>query len=312
MIFKDKNDPKKFVSKQNLSGLILTEESYDFPKILIVEVSNILDDAMKSLYQYESTSCYFDRYTEKDNMSLNNFKSIIDQCKDIDTSIILTGSCDPNRHPDFQGMVEYCNDLNMRPSIITSGTMIVDPILDLFREYCDSIIVRWYNHPNTHLILDRLISSEIKTGLYFLLNSSTIKDANLRLSLHGDFHRGIDSIVFCKDRNDSTDGTRNIDTKDARIARFLKYMTTIDYDFDIGVDSFLLSSLKNVDESISYDRKSYEEGNISAYITSDMKMIPYKNFQTDSMDDSFDLTKNSIKSIWKDNWFEEYRKEMMV
>ena len=59
-------------------------------------------------------------------MTLENFKSIIDQVKHHVNQVALGGRGDPNLHPQFKEFVEYAKNNGVIPNYTTSGVNLTE------------------------------------------------------------------------------------------------------------------------------------------------------------------------------------------
>ena len=73
------------------------------------------------------------------NMTLENFKSIIDQGKRNLYQVALGGRGDPNTHEDFEEILKYCVKNRIVPNYTTSGFDLTDEQIDLTKKYCGAV-----------------------------------------------------------------------------------------------------------------------------------------------------------------------------
>ena len=74
------------------------------------------------------------------HMKLSDFMSIIDQTCHHTNQIALGGRGDPNKHPDFGKMLEYCRKNNVVPNYTTSGIDLTDDEIELSK-MCGAVAV---------------------------------------------------------------------------------------------------------------------------------------------------------------------------
>ena len=94
---------------------------------------------------------------------------------------------------------------------------------------------------------------------------------------------------------------------DKRVKEFFEIIDTGKFDFKIGFDSCTIPALINMTSNINNDSfDTCEGGRWSAYITSDMKMLPC-SFDNQDMRWAVDLKMNTIQEAWDSKQFEDFR-----
>ncbi len=83
--------------------------------------------------------CYQGRKYE-DNMTLDNFKKIIDESKYHANQVALGGRGDPNLHENFKEILEYCRENNVTPNYTTSGNNLTDEQIEISK-LCGAVAV---------------------------------------------------------------------------------------------------------------------------------------------------------------------------
>jgi len=83
--------------------------------------------------------CYQGRAYE-DNMTLDNFKKIIDEAKYHTNQVALGGRGDPNLHENFKEILEYCRENNVVPNYTTSGNNLTDEQIEVSK-LCGAVAV---------------------------------------------------------------------------------------------------------------------------------------------------------------------------
>lgn len=280
-----------------------------FPELLDIGIMGHCIHREKGYCYKYGIECYQDGLnTVRDNMTLDNFKRIIDECKGKTYQVALGGRGDPNYHENFGDILKYCQENNIVPNYTTSGIMLTPEAVKLSKEYCGAVAVSWHNFSYTHSALDMLIKAGVKTNIHYVLNNKTIQDACLRLSLGGDFHQGINAVVFLMHKPVGLGTDANVlHMDDDRVKRFFDYIDKGNFPFKIGFDSCSVPGLLNLSTSI--DRQSIdtcEGARWSAYISSDMKMMPC-SFDNQEENWAYDISEDTIENAWNSPQFEDFR-----
>lgn len=75
------------------------------------------------------------------NMKFDDFKKIIDQCKNHLNQVALGGKGDPNKHEHFREILKYCKSNGVVPNYTTSGNGLTDWQVYITKKYCGAVAV---------------------------------------------------------------------------------------------------------------------------------------------------------------------------
>lgn len=90
--------------------------------------------------------------TQKPNMSLDNYKKIIDQCKGNLFQVALGGRGDVDQHENFEEILKYTRDNDIIPNFTSSGLGFTKEIVDICKKYCGAIAISQYSRQNQYTI----------------------------------------------------------------------------------------------------------------------------------------------------------------
>lgn len=79
------------------------------------------------------------------NMSLENYKKVIDQSEGRMFEIALGGRGDPDMHEDFEEILKYTREHNIVPNFTTSGLGMTPEKAALCKKYCGAVAVSQYS-----------------------------------------------------------------------------------------------------------------------------------------------------------------------
>ena len=116
--------------------------------------------------------CYQGQVT-RPNMTLDDFKLIIDQSKDFINQVALGGKGDPNLHENFHEIVKYCRDNGIVPNYTTSGNSLTDEQVEITKQYFGAVAVSSYNKDFTYEALNKFIKAGVKTNIHFVVSTET-------------------------------------------------------------------------------------------------------------------------------------------
>ncbi len=279
-----------------------------FPELLDVGIMGYCRHGQSGLCLKAGIECYQDGpHQQKPNMSLQDFEDIAFQCRQQTYQFALGGCGDPDQHEHFQEILEICTHAGIVPNFTTSGFGIGEEQAQLCGKYCGAVAVSWYRSEYTKKAVELLVKAGVKTNIQYVLNKSTVHEAVERLKAH-EFPEGINAVVFLLHKPVGLGKRENIITADhAEFQRLLQLVVSGKIAYKIGFDSCTIPALINTEGNIAVDSLDTCEGaRWSAYISSDMKMMPC-SFDNQEMRWAVDLRKYTIKEAWNSTKFEEFR-----
>jgi len=251
--------------------------------------------------------CYQDGLNIKqNNMSLPDFKRIIDEIKGSALQCALGGRGDPNKHEHFEEILCYCRENSIVPNYTTSGLDLTDKEIRATVKYVGAVAVSFYRHKHTFEAINKFIDQGVKTNIHYVLSKSSIAEAIDRLK-NERFPENINAVIFLLHKPVGLGTQGNVlSPDDKNLKPFFSMINSVKFPFKIGFDSCSVAGLLNYAKQI--DRKTLdpcEGGRFSCYIGPDMKMTPCSFDQ--KMKYSVDLKEKMIKDAWNSQAFELFR-----
>lgn len=279
-----------------------------FPELIDVGVMGSCSHGKNGLCIKSGVQCYQNGLkTRMPNMSLDNFKRIVDECKGKTYQLALGGRGDVDQHENFEEIVKYCRENNIVPNFTSSGLGFTDEIVQICKKYCGAVAISWYRQEHTHRAIQMLLDAGIKTNIHYVLGNNSIDEAIKRLK-NNDFPKGINAIIFLLHKNVGLGQDSNVlSINDERVKEFFKVIDTNQLDFQVGFDSCTIPGLLNLTKNInpdSYD--TCEGGRWSMYITADMKALPC-SFDNQDMRWAYDISNDTIQNAWDSKQFDDFR-----
>lgn len=255
-----------------------------------------------------NVDCYqkaIDRTGE--NMSVENFKRILEECKGKCFQFALGGAGDVDTHENFEEILSLCREYDIVPNFTTSGIAMTKEKTEICKEYCGAVAVSEHFAPYTDRAIDMLLEAGVKTNIHYVLSSRTIQDATAKLMLDG-FKDGINAVVFLLYKPVGLGRIENvINVNDPRVIDFFRAVDNFNGKHKIGFDSCTVPALINFTEKINPDSfDTCEGGRWSMYITSDMKALPC-SFDNQDMKWAYDISNDTIQNAWDSEVFEDFR-----
>jgi len=279
-----------------------------YPELIDVGVMGHCVHGHSGLCIKSGVQCYQNGLkTKVPNMTIENFKRIVDECKGKTFQLALGGRGDVDQHEDFEGILKYCRENNIVPNFTSSGLGFNDEIINICKKYCGAVAISWYRQEHTHKAIQMLLQAGIKTNIHYVLGNNSIDEAITRLKTN-DFPKGVNAIIFLLHKPVGLGQESNVlQPDDDRVKEFFNIVDTGDFDFKIGFDSCTIPALINFTKNINEDSfDTCEGGRWSMYITSDMKAIPC-SFDNQELRWAYDISNDSIRNAWDSKQFEDFR-----
>lgn len=251
--------------------------------------------------------CYQNRYKGAENMTLDDFKSIIDQIKGKVMQVALGGAGSPNEHENFAEIMEYAHKNGVIPNYTTSGIGLTDEMVQITKDFAGAVAVSFYNQDYTYKAIDMFLKAGVKTNIHYVLGEDSIDLAIEWLKNTPKYLKGINAVIFLLYKPVGLGNRRNVlKYNNPKLSEFFELVEQ-SHEFKIGFDSCTVPAILNYTTKI--DKNSIdtcEAGRFSCYITHDMKIIPC-SFDNQDMKYAVDLRKYSIQQAWDSKEFDNFR-----
>lgn len=257
-----------------------------------------------------------DKMNIKSNMTLDDYKMIIDESAGKVFQIALGGHGDPNKHENFEEILRYTREHDIVPNYTTSGLNLSLREIELTIEMCGAVAISWYRAEYTRRALDMFIGSQMKTNIHYVLSNESIDEAIWQLEtitdepnrrFTGQFPKGVNAIIFLLHKPVGLGSQENVlNMNDLKVRRFFELINERKFPFKIGFDSCSVPGILNMAPKIKEESLDTCEGaRWSMYITSDMKALPCSFDQAHRW--AFDVKENTIEGAWNSEQFWDFR-----
>ena len=266
--------------------------------------------------------CYQGHVSE-DNMTLEDFKTIIDQVKHHTNQVALGGRGDPNLHENFKEIVEYAKANGVVPNYTTSGIGLTDDQVEISK-LCGAVAVSDYGSDFTYSAIDKFIKAGIKTNIHIVLSKATMEKTVNILYGYNPWKKyfksessvnieKLNAIVFLLFKPQGEGAKQYGMTLSALdIQTISELILKSKTKFKVGMDSCLVNhvvrnSRLSSKQMLTLD--TCEGARMSAYISPSMKMMPCSFASKEA---GVQIDKNhTIEDIWKESKpFKNYRKSL--
>ena len=280
----------------------------EFPELIDVGIMGHCIHGSSGLCLQSGVQCYQNGlHTCEPNMSLEQFKRIVDECKGKTFQFALGGRGDVDQHEEFEEIVKYCREQGIVPNFTSSGLGFTEEIVSICKEYCGAIAISWYRQEHTTRAIQMLLDAGITTNIHYVLGNNSIDEAIERLKAN-DFPKGINAVIFLLHKPVGLGREANVlKSDDPRVKEFFEIIDNGEFDFKIGFDSCTIPGLiNNTSKILEESMDTCEGARWSCYITSDMKMLPC-SFDNQELKWAVDLNEMSIQEAWDSESFENFR-----
>lgn len=278
-----------------------------FPELIDVGVMGHCTHGNSGLCIKSGVECYQNGLSRKEpNMSLKDFKRIVDECKNKTFQFALGGRGDVDQHENFEELLSYCRENNIVPNFTTSGLGMTEEKAAICKKYCGAVAVSWYRSDYTLKAIDILLATGVKTNIHYVLGNNSIDEAIDRLT-NNKFSK-VNAIIFLLHKNVGLGCNDNVlDINNPKVKEFFEIIDNNNFDFKIGFDSCTVPALVNLTKNINKDSlDTCEGGRWSMYITSDMKALPC-SFDNQELRWAYDISNDTIQNAWDSEQFEDFR-----
>ncbi len=318
--FEDKKYHFKYVFDSKTGGYvrtgILDENGRDtgvdpfmgsFPHLIDVGIMGHCEHGKSGLCLKAGVQCYQSGLrVDEPNMTLEDFSTIVAQCRGRVNQFALGGRGDPDRHECFESILKLCRDNEIVPNFTTSGYGLTEESVNLCKQYCGAVAVSWYRSPYTTRAIDMLSKAGVTTNVHYVLGKNTIDEAIYRLK-NNYFPKGVHAVVFLLHKPAGQGKQDNVlNPDDTKVKQFFEEVDKGKHKFKIGMDSCCVPGLVNFCEHLVPEAiDTCEGGRFSCYISPDMNLLPCSFDQKHLY--SVSLREHSIEEAWNSDTFDRFR-----
>jgi hypothetical protein len=289
----------------NLTGFEMLSGINGNPDPFILDSPSMIDIGIMGHCSNNCKICYQGDINIP-NMRLDDFKTIIDQCKDHINQVALGGKGDPNKHENFEEILQYCRVNNVVPNYTTSGNGLTDEEVHISKIWSGACAVSMYNQDYTYEALNKFIDKKVKTNIHYVLSTETFDDAIKILNGEDIWKKKfpidkLNAVVFLLFKPQGCGADKKyLCLSSEQIKQFSDLLLKPKCVFKVGCDSCLINKVTQVRELTDSEKvcvDTCEGSRMSCYISPDMRFMPC------SFGDKYrygtPITKeNTIQKIW--------------
>ena len=274
------------------------------PDPFSLEMPSMIDCGIMGHCENKCLFCY-QGDKEEPNMSLEDFKKIIDECKYHTNQTALGGRGDPNLHENFKEIMEYARNNNVVPNYTTSGQNLTQYQVDISKNLAGAVAVSDYNRNFTYRSLKMFMDANVKTNIHFILSKNSV-DCAINILRGIDVWDGrvnldkLNAVIFLLFKPQGRGKSLQWTPKAHQLYQFSKLIKDPKCKFKVGLDSCLVCKIikyANFSPIQKMAIDTCESGRMSVYVTPDMKLVPCSFADHDSYGVS--IKDEPIKEVWE-------------
>lgn len=264
---------------------------------------SLLDIGVMGTCKNRCQFCY-QGHDQQPNMKLSDFMSIIDVVSHHTNQVALGGRGDPNKHPNFEKMLEYCRKNNVVPNYTTSGIELTDDEIEASK-MCGAVAVSDYEKGFTYEALQRFMDAGIKTNIHQIFDAKTFHKCTSLINGEYSYWKGqvdvdrLNAVIFLLFKpQGSGKKLKFLQPTSIQLEVMSNRILEPKSKFKVGMDSCLANHVlryqqPGVLQAMSID--TCEAARMSGYITPDMRFKPcsFAGCETE-----IDLRETSLEGAW--------------
>lgn len=293
-----------------------------YPELLDIGIMGHCHIAKEKICCQAGIDCYQGAINNaKPNMSLSNYKKILEQSVERVFQIALGGAGDPNKHDKFEEILYLTRVVGIVPNMTTSGMLLTNQEINLINQYCGAVAISFYSRlkltnegyvETNHNVIEsiqRLLSAGCTVNIHFILSIETIEDAIYRLKYHL-FPSDINAVIFILYKPVGLGiETKVLTFNNPHFQEFLSIVQSETFPFKIGFDTCHTPALIKACHSISTNSlDACEASRFSMYIDSNLLAYPC-SFDCIKKEFCVDININSIEQAWWSTEFDSFREK---
>ena len=309
------NEQNGTLIRSNVDGTDEDAKCRTFPELIDIGIMGSCQSGKTGMCKNAGIDCYQNAVSSSTpDMTLNDYKWIISQCKEQVFQVALGGAVDPNKHRDFGNILRVTRDNEIVPNLTTSGYQLLDTEIKLIKEYCGAVAVSYYsrlkgkNESNylTCEAIEKFVKAGCITNIHFIISNDTIEEAIYRLE-NNIWPKEISAIIFILYKPVGLGIEEKKVIIGDRLKKFMELVLNKSYPYKIGFDTCFSPVLCNYKEKISFQSiDACEAARFSMYIDSELMAYPC-SFDNQIGQYKVSLKPASIQAAWDSVIFEKFR-----
>lgn len=301
--------------RSNVCGTDKNPLKRSFPELIDIGIMGNCKAGRTGICKMAGIDCYQNGLNvNNQNMSLRDYEWIVDQCGGKVFQVALGGAGDPNKHENFDEILELTRRNGIVPNLTTSGTDITDNELYLIKKYCGAVAVSFYSrligeretNSKTIEVISKCVKEDCVTNIHYVISTETIDEAIYRLE-NEIWPKGINAIIFLLYKPVGLGRKQKVITFGDKLFKFLNLAINKRHDYRVGFDTCFSTALFRMSVINKMSIDTCEASRFSMYIHSDLIATPC-SFDNIERRYAFKLKPKTIKDAWESEEFSSFAK----
>lgn len=279
----------------------------EMPHLLDIGIMGHCEHGSRGLCLQAGIQCYQNGLQiSQPNMALEDYRSIIDQCREQVCQVALGGRGDPDMHEDFEAILSYTREAGIVPNMTTSGLGMTNEKARMISKYCGAAAVSWYRSDYTRKAIEMLLDAGVHTNIHYVLGNQSLEEA-ITMIEDRQIPEGIGRIIFLLHKPVGLGQQENVlDIMNSRVRHFFGLFNESENCQIAGFDSCCVPGLLNMAWKIHTSSiEPCEGGRFSAYVTPDLQLLPCSFDQRQRW--AVSMRNHSLREAWNSETFEKFR-----
>ncbi|MDO4810465.1 MAG: radical SAM protein [Eubacteriales bacterium] len=288
-----------------------------FPELIDIGIMGACEAGRTGICVSANVDCYqCGASSTEPDMSLQEYKHIISQCKGRVFQVALGGAGDPNKHNQFEEILRITRENGIIPNYTTSGYQLSNSEIYLTKKYCGAVAVSFYskldergNESNPHTIsaIKRYVEAGCVTNIHYVISKKNIKEALFRVK-HNLFPEGINAVVFLLYKPVGYASRKWVlDRNNRDYIELLQTVSEIKSDWRYGFDTCQSPAIFEYSRNVARESiELCEAARFSMYIDSHSIAYPC-SFGREKKEHSVNLQSCTLEDAWASEQFTRFR-----
>ena len=288
-----------------------------FPELIDIGIMGSCKAGKTGICSLAGVDCYQCGSTSNaSNMSLFEYKHIINQCRGRVFQVALGGAGDPNKHEHFEEILRITRENRIIPNFTTSGYELTAEEVQFTKKYCGAVAVSYYSkldkygnesNPITISAIERFANARCITNIHYVLSKKNIKEALYRVK-NEMFPLGINAVIFLLYKPIGFASEEySLDFKNQDYIELLYEVSNAHSSWRYGFDTCQSPAIYKYAKNIAKESVEFcEAARFSMYIDSQCIAYPC-SFGREKHEFSIDLRNNTITEAWNSEQFASFR-----
>ena len=191
-----------------------------------------------------------------DNMSLENYVSILEQCKGKVFQLALGGAGDVDTHENFEDILRLTREYGIVPNFTSSGITMTKEKAEICKKYCGAVAVSEHFADYTNKAIQLLLDAGVETNIHYVLSNKSI-DTAIDWLKNDKFPKGIHGVIWLLYKPIGLGKMENVLKVDnPKLKEFFELVDNKEFDFVHGFDACSIPGIINFTKNI--DRASID------------------------------------------------------